>query len=162
MQGLAIGDNPLGPFNKHPLNPVINSGHETTLFPFKEGIAALVIKDGNEHFTIQYANDGVNFEIASITSLMPTAAGPFVPDAFTNTKDGRGITWGISHITNATTWEKNHAILLRFDCDLSRDIHDPQMKVHNYYYKPDFFYQHGLSKQQHDRIKQTNKKLNKQ
>jgi len=162
MQGLAIGDNPLGPFNKHPLNPVINSGHETTLFPFKEGIAALVIKDGNEHFTIQYANDGVNFEIASITSLMPTAAGPFVPDAFTNTKDGRGITWGISHITNTTTWEKNHAILLRFDCDLSRDIHDLQMKVHNYYYKPDFFYQHGLSKQQHDRIKQTNKKLNKQ
>ena len=49
MQGLAIADNPLGPFKKHPLNPVINSGHETTLFPFKEGIAALVTRDGNEH-----------------------------------------------------------------------------------------------------------------
>ena len=78
MQGLAIADNPLGPFKKHPLNPVLNSGHETTLFPFREGIAALVIRDGNEHFTIQYAKDGVSFEIASITELMPIAAGPFV------------------------------------------------------------------------------------
>ncbi|MEM9261681.1 MAG: glycoside hydrolase, partial [Bacteroidota bacterium] len=43
MQGLAIADNPLGPFTKHPLNPVINSGHETSLFPFGTGIAALVI-----------------------------------------------------------------------------------------------------------------------
>jgi hypothetical protein len=72
MQGLAMADNPLGPFEKHPLNPVISSGHETSLFPFKEGIAALVYKDGPEHNTIQYAEDGVNFSIASITELIPT------------------------------------------------------------------------------------------
>jgi hypothetical protein len=162
MHGLATANNPLGPFTKHPLNPVLNSGHETTLFPFQEGVAALVIKDGNEHFTIQYAKDWVNFEIASITSLMPTAAGPYVPDAFTNTTNGRGITWGISHITNATSWDKNHAILLRFDCDLSLDVNDQEMKVHNYYYKPDFFYQHGLSKKQRERIKKDNSKLIKQ
>ncbi|GAB3648586.1 glycosyhydrolase [Echinicola sediminis] len=159
MQGLAIADHPLGPFKKHPLNPVINSGHETTLFPFKEGIAALVIKDGNEHFTIQYAEDGVNFEIAAITNLMPTAAGPFMPDAFNNTEYGKGITWGISHLTNATDWEHNHAILLRFDCDLSLDVHDPEMKKHNYYYKPDFYYQHGLSGKQLQRIQEDNQKL---
>ncbi|WPR73327.1 glycoside hydrolase [Algoriphagus sp. NG3] len=159
MQGLAIADHPLGPFRKHPLNPVINSGHETTLFPFKEGIAALVIKDGNEHFTIQYAEDGVNFEIAAITNLMPTAAGPFMPDAFTNTDYGKGITWGISHITNATDWEHNHAILLRFDCDLSLDVHDPEMKKHNYYYKPEFYYQHGLTKEQLQRVAEENAKV---
>ncbi|MFC5624775.1 glycoside hydrolase family 117 protein [Algoriphagus winogradskyi] len=159
MQGLAIAEHPLGPFKKHPLNPVINSGHETTLFPFKEGIAALVIKDGNEHFTIQYAEDGVNFDIAAITNLMPTAAGPYMPDAFTNTSYGKGITWGISHITNATNWEQNHAILLRFDCDLSLDIHDPEMKKHNYYYKPEFYYQHGLSKKQMQRIQEENETL---
>ena len=153
MQGLAISEHPLGPFEKHPLNPVINSGHETTLFPFKEGMAALVIRDGNEHFTIQYAEDGVNFEIASIVSLMPIAAGPFVEDAFTNTKDGRGITWGLSHLTNATGWETQHAILLRFDCDLSLDINDPEMKKHNDYYRPDFYYQHGLSEAQMERIR---------
>ncbi len=159
MQGLAIADNPLGPFKKHPLNPVINSGHETTLFPFKEGVAALVIKDGNEHFTIQYAEDGVNFEIAAISKLMPTAAGPYVADAFTDTKYGRGITWGMAHITNATQWSENHAILLRFDCDLSLDIDDPEMKKHNTYYKPAFYYQHGLSKKQKERIKNENEKI---
>jgi hypothetical protein len=158
MQGLAIGENPLGPFTKHPLNPVINSGHETTLFPWKEGIAALVIKDGNEHYTVQYAEDGVNFDIKAIVGLMPTAAGPYLPDAFTDTKDGRGMTWGISHITNATTWSQNHAVLLRFDCDLSQDVDDPEMKKHNYYYKPDFYYKHGLSKAQRKRLSATNAK----
>lgn len=158
MQGLAIADDPLGPFRKHPLNPVLNSGHETTMFPFKTGIAALVTRDGNEHFTVQYAEDGVNFAIASITSLLPTAAGPFVPDAFIDTKDGRGITWGLSHITNATDWKENHAILLRFDCDLSLDLDDPDMKRHNDYYKPAFYYQHNLNQKQLDRIEEENRK----
>ncbi|WP_282037414.1 glycoside hydrolase family 117 protein [Saccharicrinis aurantiacus] len=159
MQGLATADNPLGPFTKHPLNPVINSGHETTLFPFKEGIAALVIKDGNEHFTVQYAKDGVNFEIAAITELMPTAGGPFIPDAFTDTKDGRGITWGISHLTNVTKWSENHAILLRFDCDLSQDVDDPGMKHLFNYYKPEFYYKHGLNKKQRERIQEQTEAL---
>ncbi len=156
MQGLAIADNPFGPFAKHPLNPVINSGHETALFPWKEGIAALAIRDGNEHYTVQYAEDGVNFDIKAIADMMPTAAGPFLPDAFTDTKDGRGMTWGISHITNATTWDQNHAVLLRFDCDLSQDIHDPEMKRHNDYYKPEFYYKHGLSETQRARIERGN------
>ena len=160
MQGLATADNPLGPFTKSPLNPVLNSGHETTLFPFKTGIAALTIRDGNEHYTIQYAEDGVNFEIAAIVSdLMPNAGGPFIPDAFTDTKDGRGITWGISHFTNATTWDKNHAVLARFDCDLSQDVNDPQMKKSHIYYRPADYYRQGLNKQQRERIAAENQKL---
>ncbi|MEO1010067.1 MAG: glycoside hydrolase [Bacteroidota bacterium] len=156
MQGLAMADHPLGPFTKHPLNPVINSGHETTLFPFKEGIAALVTRDGNEHFTVQYAEDGINFNIASITALMPIAAGPFVPDAFTKTDYGKGIRWGLSHLTNVTDWEHNHAVLLRFDCDLDLDLHDPEMKRASEYYKPDFYYQHELSEEQRKRIEKEN------
>ena len=159
MQGLAIADNPLGPFEKHPLNPVINSGHETSLFPFKEGMAAMVTRDGNEHHTIQYAQDGVNFEIASITTLLPNAAGSFIPDAFSSDGNGRGISWGISHFTNATNWSENHAILTRFDCDLSLDVHDSDMKHHNEYYKPEFFYKHGLNEEQKKRILAANQSL---
>ena len=155
MQGLAIADDPLGPFEKHPLNPIINSGHETTLFPFMHGIAALVIKDGNEHFTIQYAEDGVNFEIAAITELMPTAGAPYVPDAFTNTSYGKGVTWGICHNIKV----KGHSLLMRFDCDLSLEIDDPGMKVHKYTYMPEFYYQHGLSKAQRERIEAENQRL---
>jgi hypothetical protein len=159
MQGLATADDPLGPFEKHPLNPVINSGHETTLFPFREGIAAIVVHDGNEHSTIQYASDGVNFELASIVSLTPRAGGPFIPDAFTNTNNGRGITWGISHLTNVTTWSRNHAMLLRFDCDLSLDVNDPVMKRTGIAHKPDVYFRQGLTAGQRRRAVGHAKKL---
>jgi hypothetical protein len=38
--GLAIADAPEGPFVKHPLNPVMNSGHEVSLFPNKRRCSA--------------------------------------------------------------------------------------------------------------------------
>ena len=160
MSGLAIADNPLGPFEKHPLNPVINSGHETVMFPFKEGIAAMVLKDGNEHFTIQYAKDGVNFEIASIVEDMPGAPGPFVPDAFNSKGNGRGITWGVSHLSPAFSWQHKMSILMRFDCDLSLDVDDNEMKHHeNYRMNPDDYYTKGLSHKQRQRIQEENNKL---
>ncbi|CAM4223595.1 glycoside hydrolase family 117 protein [Zobellia nedashkovskayae] len=152
MQGLAIADSPLGPFKKHPLNPVITSGHETSLFPFRKGVAALVYKDGPEHNTIQYAEDWVNFEIASITELMPYAAAPHVPDAFTNTEDGRGITWGLAHFISLGGKGEFHSKLVRFDCDLSLDLHDPEMKEHRVKHKPDVYYRQGLSKTQKERL----------
>ena len=158
--GLAIAESPLGPFKKHPLNPLVNSGHEATMFPFKQGVACLCIYDGQEHFTIQYAKDWVNFEIAAITELMPTAAGPFVPDAFTDTDNGRGITWGLSHFTNAGgKWQQNHAILARFDCDLSLDVHDPDMKKTHYRFTPEQHFKFGLNKKQKNRIEATNTQL---
>ncbi len=124
--GLAISDNPYGPFVKCPTNPVMSSGHETQMFRFKEGIAAILAKDGHEANTIQYSSDGVNFSLASICNHLPTAAGIYDPDAFTDTPYARGISWGISHICQ---WGPNRrTLLLRFDCDLSLDIDDPQMK----------------------------------
>lgn len=159
MQGLATAESPFGPFTKNPLNPVLTSGHETTLFPFKKGIAALTIRDGNEHNTIQFSKDGVDFEIASLVELMPAAAGPYIPDAFTDTKDGRGITWGISHFTSYNGWATNHAILARFDCDLSLDVNDPAMKKHHVYHSPEVFFKQGLNPKQKARIHEENQKL---
>ncbi|GAA4237967.1 hypothetical protein GCM10022291_26610 [Postechiella marina] len=159
MQGLATADNPLGPFTKHPLNPVISSGHETSLFPFKTGIAAMVYKDGNEHNTIQYAEDGVNFEIASITEMMPYAGAPYVPDAFADTKDGRGITWGMAHFISLGGKGQFHSMLTRFDCDLSQDLHDPEMKEPRVKYTPEDYFKRSLSKKQRNRIDKENNVL---
>ncbi|WP_111708270.1 glycoside hydrolase family 117 protein [Lutibacter citreus] len=143
--GLAIANSPFGPFEKHPLNPVLNSGHETTFFPFKEGIAALAIKDGNERETMQYAQDGVNFKIASSVSLTPTATGFYTPDAFTNTKYGRGVTWGMCHFINAGVFGVNqHSIIARVDCDLSLDCDEPSMKLTGVWHKPDVYFKQGL------------------
>ncbi len=158
--GLVIGESPLGPFEKHPLNPVTSSGHEVSLFPFKEGVAAITVKDGTEHFTIQYAHDWVNFEIASVCELVPIAPGPFVPDAFTDTKYGSGITWGLSHFINAGKSGVNpHSVLARFDCDLSLDVDDPIMKKTGIRHDLEVYYKQGLSEKQRKRIAEQNKKL---
>jgi len=158
VQGLAIADDPFGPFEKHPLNPVLNSGHETALFPFKEGIAAMASRHGLEHNTIQYAADGVNFRVATTTSLMPIAAGPYVPDAFSDSGDGRGITWGLCHFINAGERDTQHSILARFDCDLSRDFHDPWMKQTEIWFKPEVYFSQGLSRGQRERAEKAAKR----
>ncbi|MBB6429361.1 glycoside hydrolase family 117 protein [Algisphaera agarilytica] len=142
--GLAISDDPLKPFEKHPLNPVMNSGHEVAMFPFKEGVAALLIQDGNEHYTMQYAEDWVNFDIASIVELAPTAAKFFDPDAFEDSGDGPGVTWGLCHFVNAGGPGTEHSILARFDCDLRRDKFDPLFKTTKYLHKPEFYFSHPL------------------
>ena len=161
--GLAIADDPLGPFTKCPLNPVINSGHETTLFPFKGGIAAIAQHNGLEHNTIQFSPDGVNFHVESTVTFPPIAAGPYVPDAFTNTKDGRGITWGISHFTTpSATRGKQYSILARFDCDLSQDMNDPAMKQTDLHLRPEIYFTQSLSSAQRERIdSETNTELRK-
>lgn len=147
--GLAMADSPMGPFKKHPLNPVLSSGHEVALFPYKKGVAALCTTDGNEHNTIQYAEDWVNFEVKSVASLLPVAAGSYVPDAFTDTKDGRGITWGVSHFAG----DKNrrghqYKMLGRFDCDLSQDINDMKMKTAHIHFPNSVFFSQKLTKKQ--------------
>ncbi len=156
--GLAIAEHPTGPFVKHPLNPVLNSGHEVSLFPFRKGVAAMVIKAGNEHNTIQYAEDWVNFKIASFVSMMPNAPAGFISDAFTNTKDGRGITWGLCH----SLWmgeKHNYSILDRFDCDLSQDVHDPQMKAQVVNIPRTIYMNQRLTPKQKARIDAENKRL---
>ncbi|WP_010134582.1 family 43 glycosylhydrolase [Ochrovirga pacifica] len=156
--GLAIAENPLGPFVKHPLNPVQNSGHEICFFPWKEGVASLTIRDGSEHFTIQYAKDWVNFEVMAITEFMPVGPNAYIPDAFLDNKNGRGITWGIGHFINFKSKNNNkwHSELCRFDCDLSLDVDDPEMKHHNYRLDPEFYFQLGLTKKQKERIQTEN------
>ena len=139
-QGVAIADHPLGPFVKSSLNPVINSGHETCMFPFKDGVAAIVSLDGPEKNTVQYAPDGVNFEVASMIQVPPVAPGPFVPDAFADNSDGRGISWGLCHIMGKESGA-NNSILARFDCDLSLDINRDFFKRNNLRFNDETYFQ---------------------
>ena len=123
MHGVAIAERPEGPFAKSPMNPVSNSGHETTLFPYKEGVVSIIIKDGPEKNTVQYAPDGINFEVMANVVQPPVAGAPYCPDVFAGNGDGRGITWGLSHIVGS-----GNGFLIRFDCDLHRDIDRPFLK----------------------------------
>lgn len=145
MQGVAMADHPLGPFEKSPLNPVINSGHETCMWPCKDGVAALVALDGPEKNTIQYAPDGINFRIASRIQVPPIAPGPFVPDAFDDSGDARGLTWGLCHINPDGGGATNNSILIRFDCDLSRDVDWMHFKRNNLRHEASVYFQPRLA-----------------
>ena len=119
--GVAMADDPHGPFVKSQLNPVTNSGHETFLYPYREGIVAITSHEGPEKNTVQFAADGLDFEVVGKVSVPPTAAGPHIPDAFADKGDGRGVTWGLAHIQHNHNGAMANSYLVRFDCNLSRD-----------------------------------------
>ncbi len=67
--------------------------------------------------------------------------------------DDRGSSWGLSHFTNAASdWNRNHAVLTRFDCDLSLDVNDPLMKESDINVDPEVYFKYGLTKEQRKRI----------
>ncbi len=134
-QGVAIAEMPQGPYVKPAINPLLNSGHETFLFPYKQGIAALLCVDGPEKNTIQYAQDGVNFNIMASVTCPPVAGGPFCPDAFSDSGNGQGVSWGLSHISESTLNPndvrrvvESNSFLIRFDCDLTQGKNNPYFR----------------------------------
>jgi len=111
MMGLAIADRPAGPYVKHEVNPLIRSGHEVLVWPHGRGVAALVTACGPEKDTLQYAPDGIRFEVKVRVKDPPKAAGGYRPDAFTGAADARRLRWGISMVAR-----RPDPYLVRFDC----------------------------------------------
>jgi len=94
--GVAIADAVEGPYTRSPLNPVTNSGHETCLWLHGDGVAAMLTTDGPERNTMQFAPDGLNFEITAYLPNPPIAAGPLRLDG-PSTAPLDGVRWGLSH-----------------------------------------------------------------
>ncbi|WP_431311709.1 glycoside hydrolase family 117 protein [Pontiella agarivorans] len=73
--GVAMSDSPFGPYEKSPFNPISNSGHEVAVWHYNGGIGSLITTDGPERNTIQWAPDGINFEILAYIQNAPHAMG---------------------------------------------------------------------------------------
>ncbi|HVW60359.1 MAG TPA: sulfatase-like hydrolase/transferase [Puia sp.] len=74
--GLAIADDPAGPYRKHDLNPLIKGGHEVMLWPVGAGVMAMInIGPEGLRRTIQYAPDGIHFNAVQGAAEVPAAAG---------------------------------------------------------------------------------------
>ncbi len=102
--GVAISDNPTGPFVKSQYNPITNTGHEIMAWPYADGMAILQHQDGPEALTIQYAEDGMNFDImGNVTDGFPEAAGLGRAEK-SNTNPHAGVKWGVGHQLN---WGNN-------------------------------------------------------
>jgi len=94
--GVAIADHPLGPYVKSPYNPISNSGHEICVWPYHQGIASLITTDGPEKNTLQWAPDGINFDIMSVIKGAPHAIG-LNRTLDTNRDPWAGLEWGLTH-----------------------------------------------------------------
>lgn len=93
--GVAVSDSPLGPYEKSDLNPISNSGHEVVVWNYQGGIATLLTTDGPEKNTIQFAEDGLNFEIMAHIKGAPEAIGLFREGIDETTPPG--LSWGLCH-----------------------------------------------------------------
>lgn len=133
-QGAALADRPEGPFVKHELNPLLNSGHETCVFPWGPGLVALTTVDGVEKNTVQFAPNGFDFKPMASVVVPPYAPGPYCPDIFADNGNGMGIKWGLAHISEVERESgyrgllTRRSFLVRFDCDLHRDYDNPYFK----------------------------------
>ncbi len=121
--GVAIADDIWGPYVRSEYNPITNSGHETCLWKYGEGIAAFLRTDGVEKNTLQYAQDGINFEIKSVIKGGPEASGPYRPDVIPE-DPLEGMKWGLSHNVDGE-W----GYIIRFDMNtIQRDIYKSKSK----------------------------------
>lgn len=94
--GVAIADNPKGPYIKSEYNPISNSGHEICVWPYNGGIASLITTDGPEKNTVQWAPDGINFEIKGVVKGAPHAIG--LDRTADHEKEPTEILrWGLTH-----------------------------------------------------------------
>ena len=94
--GVAIADDPLGPYIKSPYNPISNSGHEICVWHHNGGIASLITTDGPEKNTIQWSPDGINFEIMSHIKGAPHAIG-LNRSLDTEGEPWGALEWGLTH-----------------------------------------------------------------
>ncbi|MDO6641659.1 glycosyl hydrolase [Shewanella sp. 5_MG-2023] len=113
--GVAVADTIEGPYRKSEYNPISNSGHEVVVWNFEGGIASLLTTDGPEKNTIQFAPDGINFDIKAHIKGAPEAIGLFRDPALINPQldlngpnaKKPGLSWGLCHKYDAS-WNWNY------------------------------------------------------
>jgi hypothetical protein len=114
QMGLAIADQPQGPYVKVEGNPVIPGNHEVLVWPQGEGVAAMIGSSGPKEIihTIQYAADGMHFSKSHDVVNGPWAGGAYRPEAFTESGLGDVPTWGVQIGKKA----KFLPFIARFEC----------------------------------------------
>ena len=102
QMGLAIADQPEGPYVRYEGNPVIPGNHEVMVWPQGAGVAAMIGTTGPNEWVrlLVYSEDGIHFNKTHDVVHVPRAAGAYRPKAFTGSGQGERIEWGV-HIGKA-------------------------------------------------------------
>ncbi len=129
--GVAIADNPEGPYIKSKFNPVLMGGHGGMVWPYRNGVCA-TLPEGPERNSILFSEDGINFHPVIQGMTVPKGGGCYRAGNFTDIdiKEGQGVQWGISH----EFYPNYHFV--RFECNLSLEhgnkVNKEYQKVRNY------------------------------
>lgn len=121
--GVAIADDIKGPYVKSEYNPITHSGHELCVWKYKEGIAMVSSADGPERQTIQYAPDGINFEIMAYVNWVPSAMG-LVTTLDNDKNPTEALSWGLHHLSKnypGEPWWAGDQYLARFSFTRNRN-----------------------------------------
>lgn len=130
QMGLAIADQPQGPYIKHKSNPVIPGNHEVLIWPQGKGVAAMIGSTGPKNIinTVQYAEDGINFSTIHKVKAGPWAGGAYRPEAFTDSNSGAIPTWGVQIGHPKGRGKGKLPCIKRFDVKIkSKDVDDVTM-----------------------------------
>ncbi len=110
QMGLAIADQPEGPYQRVPEDPLVDGGHEVCVWPTSKGEASLHCNVGPQGDSMQFAADGLHFSKV-MDIVPPKAPGLLRADHFENNADME-LTWGVCmREENCWPW------LQRFDLD---------------------------------------------
>lgn len=95
--GIAIAEQPQGPYVRHKNNPVIQGNHEVLVWPQDNGVAAMIGDTGPETIinSIMFAEDGVNFNKTHSVKDGPWAGGIYRADGFTESRSHVLPSWGV-------------------------------------------------------------------
>lgn len=117
--GVAIADNPEGPYVKSKYNPVLMGGHGGMVWPYRNGVCA-TLPEGPERNSILFSEDGINFYPMIQGLTIPMGGGAYRSGKFTDVdvEPGQGLKWGVSH----QLYPYYHFV--RFECDLSLEHGD--------------------------------------
>ncbi|NMH89669.1 glycoside hydrolase family 117 protein [Flavivirga algicola] len=123
--GVAIADNPEGPYIKSKYNPVLMGGHGSMVWPYRNGVCA-TLPEGPERNSILFSEDGINFHPVIQGLTIPKGGGCYRSGHFTDVdvQPGKGLTWGIGH----ELYPYYHFV--RFECNLSLEKGDKVQKEH--------------------------------
>ncbi|MGE9269837.1 MAG: family 43 glycosylhydrolase [Verrucomicrobiales bacterium] len=97
QMGVAIAEEPGGPYVKSEHNPVIPGNHEVLVWAQGEGVAAMIGTTGPKEITntVQYSENGFDFVKTHDLKRGPWAGGAYRPEAFTDSGKGEPIKWGV-------------------------------------------------------------------
>ena len=123
--GVAIADDPEGPYVKSKYNPVLMGGHGSMVWPYRNGVCA-TLPEGPERNSILFSENGTDFHPMIQGLTIPWGGGAYRSGNYADVdvQPGPGLTWGTGHALSP------HYHFVRFECNLSLEKGDNVRKKH--------------------------------